>query len=154
MNLIQGFPPINKIAVADTRYVHFYNYSTHLNSWILILEATVEDKKKNVWTFVRVDQEYGAPIGAVETTSIDLWNDRFAVRPFDVLEDPEEDRIWFERLALRHGYAATEVDELLSAYMQRRAWCSSQEALTRIGITPKLKGDQNDAESTGNRNAV
>ncbi len=146
MNLDTVFPPKLKAAAADVRYVHRYNYSTQYQGWILIAEAQAIFGV-NHWSFFLVDPVYGAPIGDIKKSTADLWSDRFADRPFPIDEPVEDQYVWFQRIARPFYTTQKDLDNLFAAYRERLAYCSSYEALRRIGIAPDFEAVQADGQA-------
>lgn len=155
ITLQQGFPPRNLTAEADARYIGRYNYSTHHGGWILILGAK-RHEHTNLWTLRAAEEDFGAPMGpTVENVALDLWADRFADRPFDISKPTPDLKTWFEHVLAKCELFPMEIefdmlleaefDMLLKAYQERITYCSSYDALRRIGITtpfdesPKIK---------------
>lgn len=137
MKLESGFPPRFKTAVADARYVHRYNYSTRHQGWIIIVGAQLQGYS-SIWSFRLVEPIYGAPIGDIITTNLDLWADRFANRPFDIESPVEDQRAWFGRLC-GPNRSRNRIDEMYETYVEYLQHSSSYSALRAAGVT--IEGD-------------
>jgi hypothetical protein len=130
-----SFPPMHNVAQANTWHINKYYYQASENQWYVVEGANTKNK---ISTFVMrpVDEEDGRPIGERVSTSGDLWADRFADRPFNVrkflrgqLPTIEE---WFNTLVADKD--VFQQLELFEGYESRLRYCSSFEALVRLGI--------------------
>lgn len=132
-----SFPPNHMVAQANSWHVNRYYYQAAENQWYVVESAVMRNR---ISTFIlrAVDEEDGRPVGMQVTTSGDLWADRFADRPFNVREflngrlPPTED--WFKSLVANRD--VFQQLELYDKYNDRLRYCSSFEALVRLGIVP------------------
>jgi hypothetical protein len=132
-----GFPSGNQIAVADSRYVNRYYYDAASCTWYLVVEAQLIDGINN-WLVRAVDVEDGRPIGQLKKHTHDLWADRFADRPFDVQKflagRLESTFDWFKATFCSHETDVAKVHKLYESYVYRLRFCSSFEAVVRLGL--------------------
>lgn len=136
MDIQLGLPPKEKTAQADKRYINRYNYCAELNGWILIVGFSTRIPDVAMWEYCLVDPDFGEPIGVVKCTTLDLWADRFADRPFAVCDAETESEInvkdWFVK-TFGPNYSRLEIDLRYKSYLERLAYSSSFDALLRIG---------------------
>ena len=135
VTLDSGFPPPNLVAVADKRYINRYHYDAVGDCWYLIVDAQVVGGI-NHWVTRLVDSEDGRPIGHLKKHTLDIWADRFSDRPFDVSRIGSLGSLfdWFSHLCEESNVAPSRVAELYDGYLARLNYCSSFEALVRLGL--------------------
>lgn len=127
-----GFPPPMSVAVANTWHINKYYYEATEDRWYVILNAHTE-KKISKWVMRAVDAEEGRPIGEERFTSVDLWADRFADRPFDVSSSEVQETFdWFKNFVAGRDVVAQL--EMFDSYEYRLRYCSSFDALVRLGL--------------------
>lgn len=131
-----SFPPTTMIAVANSWHVNKYYYEASEDRWYVI-EGASNSNKVSKW-IMRPVAEHGKPNGVTRSTSVDLWADRFADRPFNVRESLngkiEETFEWFTRNFVRGKDIACQL-EMYEAYQSRLRYSSSYESLLRLGLT-------------------
>lgn len=129
-----GFPPSgsNLIAVANTFHINKYYYEAAEDQWYLVVDAKCE---RNISKWVmRPVNEIGRPIGDNRSTSVDLWANRFSDRPFDVHAHSNPDGfVWFKKNFVVNKDVVCQL-EMYDAYLDRLRFCSSYEALVRLGL--------------------
>lgn len=130
-----GFPPPTSVAVVNTWHINKYYYEASEDQWYIVVDAKIE-KKISKWVMRPVDEEDGRPVGDERFTSVDLWADRFADRPFNVqsfLNGEIEDTFdWFKSFVSNRDVVAQL--EMFDGYEERLRYCSSFEALVRLGL--------------------
>lgn len=130
-----GFPPPMLVAVSNTWHINKYYYEASESQWYVVVDSKLE-KKISKWIMRPVDAEDGRPIGDERFTSVDLWADRFADRPFDVnaylANNLPETFEWFKAFAPNKDIVVQL--EMFDGYEERLRYCSSFEALVRLGL--------------------
>lgn len=126
-----GFPPPMTVAVANTWHINKYYYEATEDRWYVVVNA-YNEKKISKWVMRPVDED-GRPVGDERFTSVDLWADRFADRPFDVtVRKVPETFDWFKNFVAGRDIVAQL--ELFDGYEYRLRYCSSFDALVRLGL--------------------
>ena len=133
-----GFPPPNLVAVADKRYVNRYHYNAATDEWMLIVDAQLIDGISH-WAMRLADPEDGRPIGQVQKHTLDIWANRFADRPFDVRafvegKMPTDLFVDWRQTFCPRSMRAEKARELFDSYLARLNYCSSFDALVRLGL--------------------
>lgn len=128
-----NFPPPHQVAVANTWHIDRYYFEASEDKWYLIVDAKVQ-RGISRWTMLEVSPDIGKPIGEQNrVTSVDLWGDRFADRPFDVrAEEVPETFEWFKRFVQNKDVVCQM--EMFDAYADRLRYYSSYQALVRLGL--------------------
>lgn len=135
-----SFPPPALVAIANTWHINKYYFDAAKDQWYLVVEASTT-RTISTWKLQPVESEDGRPIDNAVTTSGDLWADRFSDRPFNVrifLSGKETDTFdWFRNTYAKEKDVVCQL-ELFDAYNERLRYCSSHEALVRLGLCNPL----------------
>lgn len=137
--MTNNLPATNMVAVADKRYLHKYYLPPDETEWQLIVNCKTIGGLSD-WTTVTVDTKDGRPLGKPLTYQADIWATRFADRPFTE-GSLETEWDWFKRLATQDGWSGLRVTDMYQKYLERRRFCSSYDAMVRIGMRKAIALD-------------
>jgi hypothetical protein len=137
MNNITQNTNVSQFALADKRHVSKYYYDVNNKQWFLILDWKLEGII-STWTLCPVAVYDGEQIGEMRTTQKDMEANKFADRPFYVtLNAVKTEFEWFVELVNNFNLSNSHQEDpnaLYLAYIDRRRYCCSFDALVRIGL--------------------
>lgn len=146
MNNITVNTNSSQFALADKRHVNKYYYSADSKQWFLVLDYKLVGLI-STWTLCLVSTFDGEQLGEMFTSQKDMEANKFSDRPFSVTSTETEFEWfcgivkWYNTVSSAtsvvptlNGIAVANPNTLYAAYIDRRRYCCSFDALVRLGL--------------------